>query len=93
MVMPEVELRFTFDLYAGMRPARLIPGVPSPTAGASTRSNAFKAYAYFRSIFDERAKNFPGVRTDHAYVDACAALMVRKPSAVPRHRARYHGPR
>jgi 3-isopropylmalate dehydrogenase len=30
--MPEVELRFTFDLYAGMRPARLIPGVPSPTS-------------------------------------------------------------
>jgi 3-isopropylmalate dehydrogenase len=43
------------------------------------KANAFKAYAYFRSIFDERAKNFPGVKTDHVYVDACAALMVRKP--------------
>jgi 3-isopropylmalate dehydrogenase len=145
-IMPQVELRFIFDLYAGMRPARLIPGVPSPIVGAHERgidfiliresteglfasmgkgvvtheearetlvitrktsqrlfdfslrlaerrkkrgkpglltcvdkANAFKAYAYFRSIFDERAKNFPGVKTDHVYVDACAALMVRKP--------------
>ena len=43
------------------------------------KANAFKAYAYFRSIFDERAKSFPNVKTDHVYVDACAALMVRKP--------------
>ena len=43
------------------------------------KANAFKAYAYFRAIFDERAKAFPGVKTNHVYVDACAALMVRKP--------------
>src|SRR5499427_10616 len=145
-IMPQVDLRFIFDLYAGVRPARLIPGVPSPILGAAERgidlvviresteglfasmgkgvvthdearetlvitrktsqrlfdfslhlaekrkrrgkpglltcvdkANAFKAYAYFRSIFDERAKNFPGVKTSHVYVDACAALMVRRP--------------
>src|SRR5689334_23824415 len=145
-IMPQVELRFIFDLYAGVRPARLIPGVPSPIVGAQERgidfvliresteglfasmgkgvvtedearetlvitrktsqrlfdfslrlaerrkkrgkpglltcvdkANAFKAYAYFRSIFDERAKNFPDVKTSHVYVDACAALMVRRP--------------
>src|SRR5580700_5503092 len=33
-IMPQVELRFIFDLYAGVRPARLIPGVPSPIVGA-----------------------------------------------------------
>src|SRR5215475_13146863 len=33
-IMPQVDLRFIFDLYAGMRPARLIPGVPSPIVGA-----------------------------------------------------------
>jgi 3-isopropylmalate dehydrogenase len=33
-IMPQVELRFIFDLYAGLRPARLIPGVPSPIVGA-----------------------------------------------------------
>jgi 3-isopropylmalate dehydrogenase len=43
------------------------------------KANAFKAYAFFRSIFDERAKNFPDVKTNHVYVDACAALMVRRP--------------
>jgi 3-isopropylmalate dehydrogenase len=145
-IMPQVELRFIFDLYAGVRPARIIPGVPSPIVGAAERgidfvliresteglfasmgkgvvthedaretlvitrktserlfdfslrlaerrksrgkpglctcvdkANAFKAYAFFRSIFDERARNFPNVKTDRVYVDACAALMVRKP--------------
>lgn len=145
-IMPQVELRFIFDLYAGVRPARLIPGVPSPIVGAhehgidfvlireSTeglfasmgkgvvgpdearetliltrktterlvdfslrltalrkrrggkgrltcvdKANAFKAYAWFRAIFDERAMKFPGVATDHVYVDACAAALVRRP--------------
>src|SRR6266481_2068981 len=36
-IMPQVELRFQFDLYAGVRPARLIPGVPSPIVGADRR--------------------------------------------------------
>ena len=34
-IMPQVELRFIFDLYAGVRPARLVPGVPSPIVGAN----------------------------------------------------------
>jgi 3-isopropylmalate dehydrogenase len=33
-IMPQVELRFIFDLYAGVRPACLVPGVPSPIVGA-----------------------------------------------------------
>src|ERR1019366_8228289 len=33
-IMPQVELRFIFDLYAGVRPARLVPGVPSPIVDA-----------------------------------------------------------
>src|SRR3954453_14110959 len=33
-IMPQVELRFLFDLYAGVRPARPVAGVPSPLAGA-----------------------------------------------------------
>jgi 3-isopropylmalate dehydrogenase len=36
-IMPQVELRFIFDLYAGVRPARLAPRVPSPIVGAETR--------------------------------------------------------
>src|SRR3954469_2514206 len=33
-IAPQIELRFHFDLYAGVRPARLVPGVPSPIVGA-----------------------------------------------------------
>ena len=145
-IMPQVELRFHFDLYAGVRPARLIPGVPSPIVGADQRgidlvviresteglfasmgkgvvaetearetlvitrktserlfefsfrlaerrkargrpgqltcvdkANVFKAFAFFREMFDEAAKRHPDVRTDRLYVDACSALLVKRP--------------
>jgi 3-isopropylmalate dehydrogenase len=145
-IMPQVELRFHFDLYAGVRPARLIPGVPSPIVGADRRgidlvviresteglfasmgkgvvtdtearetlvitrktserlfefsfrlaerrkargrpgaltcvdkANVFKAFAFFREMFDEAAKRHPEVRADRLYVDACAALLVKRP--------------
>jgi 3-isopropylmalate dehydrogenase len=145
-IMPQVELRFHFDLYAGVRPARLIPGVPSPIVGADARgidlvviresteglfasmgkgvvtdtearetlvitrktserlfefsfrlaerrkargkpgaltcvdkANVFKAFAFFREMFDEAAKRHPDVRTDRLYVDACSALLVKRP--------------
>jgi len=145
-IMPQVELRFIFDLYAGVRPARLVPGVPSPIVGAAEygidlvvvresteglfasmgkgvvtedearetlvitrrtserlfdfslrlaarrkarggkglctcvdKANAFKAFAYFRKIFDERAAAFPDLATERLYVDACSAMLVRRP--------------
>ena len=34
-IAPQVELRKIFDLYAGVRPARLVPGVASPIVGAA----------------------------------------------------------
>src|SRR5471030_1124635 len=145
-IMPQVELRFIFDLYAGVRPARLVPGVPSPIVGAQEhgidfvliresteglfasmdkgmtthdearetlvvtrktterlfdfslrlaerrqvrgrpgrltlvdKANVFKAFNWQREIFTERKAKFPGVKTDLLYVDACAALLVKKP--------------
>jgi len=145
-IMPQVELRFIFDLYAGVRPCRLIPGIPSPIVGAAERgidlvviresteglfasmgkgvvtetearetllitrktserlfefsfrlserrkarggrgvltcvdkANAFKAYAFFRRLFDECAARHPGVATERLYVDACSAMLVRRP--------------
>ena len=145
-IMPQVELRFHFDLYAGVRPARLIPGVPSPIVGADQRgidmvviresteglfasmgkgvvthddaretlvitrktserlfefsfrlaerrkargrpgaltcvdkANVFKAFAFFREMFDEAARRHPEVRADRLYVDACSALLVKRP--------------
>ena len=145
-IMPQVELRFHFDLYAGVRPARLIPGVPSPIVGADQRgidlvviresteglfasmgkgvvthddaretlvitrktserlfefsfrlaerrkkrgrpsgltcvdkANVFKAFAFFREMFDEAARRHPDVKTDRLYVDACSAMLVKRP--------------
>src|SRR5260370_26650581 len=39
-IMPQVELRFHFDLYAGLRPARRIPGVSSPILRPAQRGIA-----------------------------------------------------
>jgi 3-isopropylmalate dehydrogenase len=146
-IMPQVELRFHFDLYAGVRPARLIPGVPSPIVGADRygidlvviresteglfasmgkgvvthdearetlvitrktserlfefsfkfaerrrargranggltcvdKANVFKAFAFFREMFDEAAARHPGVKTERLYVDACSAMLVKRP--------------
>jgi 3-isopropylmalate dehydrogenase len=145
-IMPQVELRFIYDLYAGVRPARLIPGVPSPIVDAEThgidfvlvresteglfasmgkgvtthdearetlvvtrktterlfdfclrlterrkkrgkpgrltlvdKANVFKAFNWQRDIFNARAAKFPDIATEKLYVDACAAMMVKKP--------------
>jgi 3-isopropylmalate dehydrogenase len=145
-IAPQVELRFMFDLYAGVRPCRLVPGIPSPIVGAAERgidlvviresteglfasmgkgvvthedaretlvitrktserlfdfslrlgarrkarggkgmvhcvdkANIFRAFAYFRQIFDERAAQQRDVAVDHIYIDACAAALVRRP--------------
>src|SRR5262249_47575897 len=145
-IMPQVELRFIFDLLAAGRPCRLIPNVPSPIVGAAEhgidlvviresteglfasmgkgvvtdtearetlvitrktsqrlfdfsfrlarrrkargcrglltcvdKANAFKAYAFFRGMFDECAARYPDVDTDRLYVDACSAMLVRRP--------------
>jgi 3-isopropylmalate dehydrogenase len=146
-IAPQIELRFHFDLYAGVRPARLIPGVLSPIVGADQRgidlvliresteglfasmgkgvvtdtearetlvitrktserlfefsfklaerrkargkanggltcvdkANVFRAFAFFREMFDEAAKRHPDVRTERVYVDACSLMMVKRP--------------
>jgi 3-isopropylmalate dehydrogenase len=145
-IAPQIELRFIFDLYAGVRPARLILGVPSPIVGADKhgidlvvvresteglfasmgkgvvthedaretmvitrrtserlfdfslklaakrkakggkgectcvdKANVFRAFAFFRSIFDERAKLQPDVTANHIYIDAVSAALVRRP--------------
>ena len=145
-IMPQVELRFIFDLYAGVRPARLIPGVPSPIVGAQEhgidfvviresteglfasmgkgivaddearetlvvtrktterlfdfsfrltqrrkkrgrpgrlslidKANVFRAFNWQRTIFDEHKAKYPEVATDKLYVDACSAMLVRRP--------------
>jgi 3-isopropylmalate dehydrogenase len=145
-IAPQVDLRFIFDLYAGVRPARLIPGVPSPIVGAAKhgidlvvvresteglfasmgkgvvtdtearetllitrktserlfdygfrlatrrkarggkgvctcvdKANVFRAFAFFRQIFHERAAGYADVKPEHIYVDALSAALVCRP--------------
>lgn len=43
------------------------------------KANVFAAFAFFRRIFYERAAAFPDIEASHAYVDAVALDMVRRP--------------
>lgn len=43
------------------------------------KANVFRAFAFFRKIFYERANKFPDIDAQHAYVDATALWMVQKP--------------
>jgi 3-isopropylmalate dehydrogenase len=151
-IIPQLDLRFALDLYAGVRPIRTFVGLPGPLAdpraaqidlvlvresteglfyargrgriegsgdtaeafdtmkishkgtarvcdfafklaqqrkargkpGRVTnvdKANVFQSMAFWRQVFDERAKVFPDVPTEHAYVDAMALNLVMKPWA------------
>ena len=43
------------------------------------KANVFASMAFFRKVFDERARQFPAIAADHQYVDATALDLVRKP--------------
>ncbi len=43
------------------------------------KSNVFRAYAFFRKIFDERAELFPEIDTNHNFIDAQCLYLVRNP--------------
>jgi 3-isopropylmalate dehydrogenase len=43
------------------------------------KANIFASMAFFRKVFDERAARHADIRHDHAYVDAAAMFMVRRP--------------
>jgi len=43
------------------------------------KANVFRAMAFFRRIFDERAARFPDIRADHNYIDAQALDLIRRP--------------
>jgi 3-isopropylmalate dehydrogenase len=146
-IAPQLDLRVELELYAGVRPARAIPGIALPLADARAaaidlvviresteglfasrgkgividdreardtmvitragservhdfafrlaqrrqrrgrpgrvtcvdKANVFRSMAFFRKIFDERARRFPGIDARHNYVDATALDMIRKP--------------
>jgi 3-isopropylmalate dehydrogenase len=151
-IIPQLDIRFALDLFAGVRPIRTFGGLPGPLTdpraaqidlvlvresteglfyargrghiegegnaqaaydtmkitrrgtarvcdfalrlarqrraqgkpGRVTnvdKANVFTSMAFWRQIFDERAKAFPDVLTEHAYVDAMALNLVMKPWA------------
>ncbi len=43
------------------------------------KANVFRAFAFFRDIFDAEAAKHSHLQSDHAYVDATALWMVQKP--------------
>ena len=43
------------------------------------KSNVFTSMAFFRKVFDGVASGHPAIVADHAYVDAMALTMVKKP--------------
>jgi 3-isopropylmalate dehydrogenase len=43
------------------------------------KANIFSAFAFFRGIFNERAKLNPDIAADSAYVDATALSMIQRP--------------
>jgi len=146
-IAPQLDLRVELELYAGVRPARAIPGVRLPLAdpramdidlvvvresteglfasrgkgvidddreardtmvitrrgservhdfafrlaqrrklrglpGRVTcvdKANVFVSMAFFRKIFDERARAFPEIEARHNYIDATALDLIRRP--------------
>ena len=43
------------------------------------KANVLGSMVFFRRIFDERAKEFPDIKTDYSYVDAMGLNLVKKP--------------
>jgi 3-isopropylmalate dehydrogenase len=146
-IAPQLDLRVALELYAGVRPARAIPGVQLPLSDPRARNidlvivresteglfasrgkgtitndaealdtmvitrrgservhdfafrlaqrrkgrglpgrvtcvdkaNVFRSMAFFRKIFDERARAFPDIEARHNYIDATALDLIRKP--------------
>lgn len=64
---------FTFKLAAKRNKA----GAPRVTC--VDKANVLHSMAFFRKVFDERAAGFPDIEADHAYIDALALNLVRKP--------------
>ncbi|WP_108835487.1 isocitrate/isopropylmalate dehydrogenase family protein [Tateyamaria sp. Alg231-49] len=67
--------KFAFDLAASRKAAGRGPGKVT----CVDKANVFRAFAFFREMFDAEAAKHPGLEADHAYVDATALWMVERP--------------
>lgn len=67
--------RFAFDLAASRKASGQGPGKVT----CVDKANVFRAFAFFREMFDAEAAKHPEIEAGHAYVDATALWMVEKP--------------
>lgn len=67
--------RFAFD----MARTRKSSGRSIGKVTCVDKANVFRAFAFFREIFDAEAAKYDDIIADHAYVDATALWMVQKP--------------
>lgn len=68
--------KFAFDLAQQRRANGRGPG----RVTCVDKANVFRAFAWFRDIFDAEAARHPDLSADHAYVDAMALWMVQRPA-------------
>lgn len=66
---------FAFDLAHTRKKAGRGPGKVT----CVDKANVFRAFAFFREMFDAEAAKHDDITADHAYVDATALWMVQKP--------------
>jgi 3-isopropylmalate dehydrogenase len=69
-------VRWAFRL-AGRRPGARADGVRRVTC--VDKANVFQSMAFFRRVFDEVAREFPGIQAEHAHIDAMTLFMVTRP--------------
>ena len=67
--------RFAFDLAKSRKATGRGPGKVT----CVDKANVFRAFAFFREMFDAEAAKHPEIGANHAYVDATALWMVEKP--------------
>ncbi len=67
--------KFAFDLAKTRKATGRGPGKVT----CVDKANVFRAFAFFREMFDAEAAKHPDLISDHAYVDATALWMVQKP--------------
>ena len=67
--------KFAFDLAKSRKAAGRGPGKVT----CVDKANVFRAFAFFREMFDAEAAKHPDITADHAYVDATALWMVERP--------------
>jgi 3-isopropylmalate dehydrogenase len=70
-------VRFAFDL------ARSREGAPQDKRRRVTccdKANVLRSYAFFRSVFDEVAAQYPDIEAEHVLIDAMTVHLINRPS-------------